>query len=108
MLFDADLTPSTRITKLRGNILKELAGMNRIPIRETRFLRAGKISGECWKSPLSLPTLDYSFFRSEQIPFGFAAVRLIRSGVTINLEVDNLGAHYRRTFLPVSLGPRLN
>ncbi len=38
---------------------------------------------------LKLLDLNYAFFRSPQIPFGFASVNLKAVGITINLEVDS-------------------
>jgi hypothetical protein len=88
MLFNADLTPRTPISKLRAEINGILAGSNRQSIPETRNLRIGPIAGECSKSPEEIPGLSYSFFRSPQVPFGFASVKLKFGVITIDLEVD--------------------
>ena len=91
MLFNAKMSPSTPITKLRTLISGDLAGIDREFIPITQDLRIGKIAGECWKSPekAKLLGLSYSFFRSRQIPFGFAAVDLTAGGITIKLEADS-------------------
>ena len=86
MLFNANLQPSTPISSLRATINAMLAGSERKSIPETRRLRSATFVGECWKSPELFPGLKYSFFRSLQVPFGFASVNLTVG--TINLEVD--------------------
>lgn len=88
MLFNAEMRPLTPISKLRATISGLLAGSNRTSIAETRDLRIGKVVGECWKSP-ELPGLNYSFFRSQQVPFGFASVTLTAGVISIELEADN-------------------
>ena len=88
MLFNANLKPPTPISRLRADISGLMAGSNRTSTPETRQLRIGRTVGECWKSP-QLLGLNYSFFRSPQVPFGFASVNLTAVGITINLEVDS-------------------
>ncbi|MDX1929554.1 MAG: serine/threonine-protein kinase [Pirellulaceae bacterium] len=90
MLFNAKMSPSTPITKLRTLISGDLAGLDREFITLTKDLRIGTITGECWMSPELAKNLGltYSFFRSRQVPFGFAAVNLTAGGITINLDVD--------------------
>ncbi len=89
MLFNAKLTPSTPISRLRAQVNGILAGSERKSITVSRDLRIGTLAGECWKSPELFPGLKYSFFRSPQVHFGFASVILDVGTIRINLEVDS-------------------
>ncbi len=97
MLFNADLKPPTPISRLRARISGVLAGTNRASIPEIRQIRIGRTIGDCWISP-KLPGLHYTFFRSLDVPFGFAFVNLTAQGITINLEVDSKGDSLARDF----------
>ncbi len=92
-LFNAELRPKTPISGLRAIINGILAGKERESVPETRSLRNTTYVGECWKfpdHPAPNSLLNYSFFRSPQVPFGFVSVNLTAGGININLEVDRV------------------
>ncbi len=93
MLFNAELTPTTKISELRANFAGAIPGTTRRGMEIEKEHKSGKrLVGLLYKSPLDLATLNYSFFRSAQVPFGFVDVSLNAFDVKIGLETENSGS----------------
>ena len=93
MLFNADLRPrTTKIGELRANFAGLLSGMSRLGTKMDIEHKSGnRLEGYLYKSPLYLTTMNYSFFRSTQVPFGFVDVTLKANDIKIGLETENFG-----------------
>ncbi len=100
MLFDANLQPSTPISNLRAFVSASLAGSKRQSVPHTMQMRNETIAGERWMSD-PIPTLNYTIFKSPQVPFGFAYVKFNVGTITINLEMvsksDSVPVDYATT-----------
>ncbi len=91
MLFAAELKPTSTIGTLRGTVGGILRGAERKAVAEERFTKKGPVQGQLYRPPSGSP-VQYEFFRSAVVPFGFVSVSLdVPFIINIGLEAQAYG-----------------